>query len=593
MIKLTIAVPTFKRPDTLLRTLESIYNSKNINSKYLEVLLHDNSNNNCNSEIIKKYKNVEKFFYYKHPKNIGPINNLKSLLKKAKGEWIIFLSDDDYIFGEKSLSLLLEDIFTIGTNFNAIQYRYIYKDEVNCKEKVSYFFESVPYIEGINFIQNFSKRYYKEFGFLSTIYRTKNLRKNSAFNIPAPSVDIYELLNICLSGDVYRSNNVLAVYSHHLGGTLNNKEFGPFWWANNFKLHKQFSQRLFKKTNLIKSILISKSLSSFLLVDLINKCIMWESDILELLKVFKKAFLISPKLFVSGINFKFLIKLIIIYPYKTFKRKKILNKFIIFLLEYLNPKLLLKIRSIRYKKDEPEIEIVSILCDKNKLGLDIGANLGIYSYAISKNSKKCIALEPHPDYAKRLKCLRIENIIVLNYAASDKSGDTTLTIPDNKVGLASISQNRFKSDEIISFINLKKIKVKTVLLDEIINDPIDFIKIDTEGHELEVLKGSIKILKKYKPNLLIEIEEKNKSNQCINVFNFLEELKYHCFFLKEDIIFPIKYFNSKKDQLDLLDSQGNPASNKYINNFIIIHSDNMKNIKGKLREKNYHFINED
>ena len=149
------------------------------------------------------------------------------------------------------------------------------------------------------------------------------------------------------------------------------------------------------------------------------------------------------------------------------------------MLEYLNPKLLVRIRSIRYKKDEPEIEIVSILCDKNKLGLDIGANLGIYSYVISKSSKKCISLEPHPDYANRLKCLRIENIIVLNYAASDKSGVTTLTIPDNKVGLASISQNRFKSDEIISFVNLKKIKVKTVLLDEIINDPIDFIKIDT------------------------------------------------------------------------------------------------------------------
>lgn len=46
-------------------------------------------------------------------------------------------------------------------------------------------------------------------------------------------------------------------------------------------------------------------------------------------------------------------------------------------------------------------------------------------------------------------------------------------------------------------------KVETLILDEIINEPVTFLKLDIEGAEVEALKGAKNIIKKYKPKLAI------------------------------------------------------------------------------------------
>ena len=68
--------------------------------------------------------------------------------------------------------------------------------------------------------------------------------------------------------------------------------------------------------------------------------------------------------------------------------------------------------------------------------------------------------------------------------------------------------------------------IKTTTLDEFSKDQelrsIDLIKIDTEGHELKIIEGGIKCIKKYRPILAIEITSQNFAN----IYQLLQEINY-------------------------------------------------------------------
>ena len=64
-------------------------------------------------------------------------------------------------------------------------------------------------------------------------------------------------------------------------------------------------------------------------------------------------------------------------------------------------------------------------------------------------------------------------------------------------------------------------------------NPISFIKIDVEGHEIEVIKGAIKTINKNKPILLIEIEEIYSKKKVIDTIKFINALGYNSYYFNE------------------------------------------------------------
>jgi len=157
--------------------------------------------------------------------------------------------------------------------------------------------------------------------------------------------------------------------------------------------------------------------------------------------------------------------------------------------------------------------------------LDVGAYTGIYS--IFANVTKCCkvyAFEPNKIVFERL----IENvtknrccpndIIVFNHGLSNATRTTRLYVnPRTKLTSGgSLTQDIGKTKNINC--QLHKFDEMTI---SILN--IDIIKIDVEGHELEVLQGMSKMLKRDKPKIIIELlSEKDilKSDK------FLKELGY-------------------------------------------------------------------
>ena len=142
-----------------------------------------------------------------------------------------------------------------------------------------------------------------------------------------------------------------------------------------------------------------------------------------------------------------------------------------------------------------------------KIFLDIGSHMGTYSDLMLKDFKNCRVLmfEPQINSFKKIKTKykNKKNIKIYNYAISDRSALKKIYINQHDL-TSSLSVLDKKSSKYLQFkaklfgttssgMILKKTKVKTKKLSEMIKlnniKKIDLAKIDTEGHEYEVLKG--------------------------------------------------------------------------------------------------------
>ena len=98
-------------------------------------------------------------------------------------------------------------------------------------------------------------------------------------------------------------------------------------------------------------------------------------------------------------------------------------------------------------------------------------------------------------------------------------------------------------------------KVEKKKLDDILLDKkIGFIKIDVEGHEKEVIEGAKNIIKKNRPVLLVEIEERHSKNTVNDTINYINKFGYVSFYLSENKLLETK----------------NLSNDDTINNFIFI-----------------------
>jgi FkbM family methyltransferase len=232
---------------------------------------------------------------------------------------------------------------------------------------------------------------------------------------------------------------------------------------------------------------------------------------------------------------------------------------------------------------EKELHLLPYLCIKNQNSIDIGANIGIYTYFLRKYSKFCFAFEPNPKLSTQLKSIFSKNIKVFPYAISDKNDDVNLMIPHNQDfqeldGLATIeTSNRLKN------FSIKILKVKSIRLDDLNMESVGFIKIDVEGHELAVLEGAKDLIARCNPNFLIEIEERHRPDAIGSVNSFLERFGYSGYYLLDGRLTTIKKFNqSTLQNLNSLNPMGTLRikGKIYINNFIFINT-----------KKNYEILN--
>jgi FkbM family methyltransferase len=196
--------------------------------------------------------------------------------------------------------------------------------------------------------------------------------------------------------------------------------------------------------------------------------------------------------------------------------------------------------SIRWKKQwlEPGIsklvsKIAKELDNQNDQGwfFDVGANVGLYSWEVRKVSphRKILAFEPDPEniklLEKTLNGANFENVEICKCALSNQLAEIsffqdTLT---SATGCVAGKDKPWIEQYLNSCAN--EIRVKTETLDSVVRQDRtpSLIKIDVEGHEIEVLQGGRNTLSEAKPLLIIESFPPKQST----VLSLLNELGYH------------------------------------------------------------------
>jgi len=196
--------------------------------------------------------------------------------------------------------------------------------------------------------------------------------------------------------------------------------------------------------------------------------------------------------------------------------------------------------SIRWRKQqlEPGINklvtnIAKELDNQNDQGwfFDVGANVGLYTWEVRKvcPTRKILAFEPDPENIKLLeKTLRganLQNVEICKCALSNQLAEVSF-FQDNLTSATGCVAGKDKP-WIEQYLNgsANEIRVKTETLDSIVRKdrtPI-LIKIDVEGHEIEVLQGARNTLSEAKPLMIIESFPPKQST----VLSLLDELGYH------------------------------------------------------------------
>ena len=132
--------------------------------------------------------------------------------------------------------------------------------------------------------------------------------------------------------------------------------------------------------------------------------------------------------------------------------------------------------------------------------IDIGAHVGIWTRRLANDFDKVIAFEPMPKHIECHKnnCVGLENVTLNEIALSNVNEQKVMTTKDNNSGMSTLMIPKWKLPKTI-------VIVETRTLDSYNLSKIDFIKIDVEGWEEQVLKGGMDTILKYRPRMYIEI----------------------------------------------------------------------------------------
>jgi FkbM family methyltransferase len=157
-----------------------------------------------------------------------------------------------------------------------------------------------------------------------------------------------------------------------------------------------------------------------------------------------------------------------------------------------------------YENDIHQLALKLLINEPSGTVLDIGANLGTFCVPLARKIPKLKfhAFEPQRIINYQL-CANIiinslDNVYTYELALSNEDADIELAMPDytkeTNIGAFSIDKEVRKNEYECATVNTTD-KIQLVPLDFLTFSDVKLIKIDVEGHELEVLRGGIETIK--------------------------------------------------------------------------------------------------
>lgn len=167
------------------------------------------------------------------------------------------------------------------------------------------------------------------------------------------------------------------------------------------------------------------------------------------------------------------------------------------------------------------------LIKDNSAIVDAGANLGVFSIFVAKKHPNCTiyAFEPTPRMFAVLKknTKKYPNIRCFNYALGNENKTVKIVEVNYNTGSNHISDHGIP------------VQMKTI---DSLDIPMDFLRMDVEGYEANVLRGAAETIKKHHPIIAMSAyhkpEDKTELPKILNqIAPYDCELRHDC---EEDFI---------------------------------------------------------
>ncbi len=228
-----------------------------------------------------------------------------------------------------------------------------------------------------------------------------------------------------------------------------------------------------------------------------------------------------------------------------------------------------------------EAALITLLAPTEREAVDVGANAGAVSWLLAKRCRGVWTFEPLPEFQYLAHGLP-ENCHCYNVALGSAPGRAELRVPSYRgkiLGqLATMSPGNDLSD-----LPFRTLAVPVSTIDaELARQDVGFIKIDVEGHEIEVLRGAETTLARCHPRLVIESEDRHAHEGVRRLLRWLGERDYTGFFLWRGTLLPAFQFCTTTHQQRANVGVGG-VRGPYANTFAFIHSSELSKSTDLLR----------
>ncbi len=245
------------------------------------------------------------------------------------------------------------------------------------------------------------------------------------------------------------------------------------------------------------------------------------------------------------------------------------------------PQSLLNWREARFygRYGEVELHLLEFLCRRDADAIDVGANDGSYVHYLRRHARKVIAFEPMPALARALRDKFPGNdVSVEQVALSDREGTVELHMPVVD-GVVVTGCSTISSEASETYPASRAIEVPMDRLDAVYKGRVGFIKIDVEGHEQAVLDGAVQTIRRCRPRLLVEVDDRLSPGGLARARAYFDRLGYTGHFVRQGKLEPIAAFSIEEMQRpDRLPDLTAPLTARkrfgsYIYNFIFLPAD--------------------
>jgi len=183
------------------------------------------------------------------------------------------------------------------------------------------------------------------------------------------------------------------------------------------------------------------------------------------------------------------------------------------------------------RSGEPELAILAKLVPRGGTAIDVGANRGVFAYALTDIADRVVAFEPNPDYAFFARWMLRGRAEVHELALSEEPGRGTLYVPLSDQGVVLHLAGSLKRAH-SQFRNIKTYDVEVRTLDELGLADVRFLKADVEGGEREVMDGARATIARDRPIILLELLSGTHENPGADAAAICESFGYEAFIVQ-------------------------------------------------------------